>query len=198
VGGATLIPSVQERIMAMLPNATVHKDKPFEAVAHGALMIHQGLGLQDRLFHSYAMRYWDSYQQQWQYQPLFRAGQNYPTKLPVSLTLRASQPEQIYVDLVLGELEKHQRGNVEIIFDGEKLITQVHQQPQELFIPLKQDEAGVAAPQIVAELVPRGIVGQDRLQLSFSISDRRELLVTVDDLVAQCRILSEYPAAQLH
>jgi molecular chaperone DnaK (HSP70) len=198
VGGATLIPSVQERIMAMLPNATVHKDKPFEAVAHGALMIHQGLGLQDRLFHSYAMRYWDSYQQQWQYQPLFRAGQNYPTKLPVSLTLRASQPEQIYVDLVLGELEKHQRGNVEIIFDGEKLITQVHQQPQESFTPLKQDETGAAAPQIVAELVPRGVVGQDRLQLSFSISDRRELLVTVDDLVAQCRILSEYPAAQLH
>ncbi|MFN7715803.1 MAG: Hsp70 family protein [Pseudanabaenaceae cyanobacterium] len=198
VGGATLIPSVQERIMAMLPNATVHKDKPFEAVAHGALMIHQGLGLQDRLFHSYAMRYWDSYQQQWQYQPLFRAGQNYPTKRHVSLTLRASKMEQVYVDLILGELEKHQRGNVEIIFDGEKLLTQVQAQPQEVFIPLKQDSSGAPAPQIVAELVPRGIVGQDRLQLSFTISERRELLVTVDDLVAECRILSEYPAAQLH
>ncbi len=198
VGGATLMPAVQERIAGMLPNATVHKDKPFEAVAHGALMIHQGLGLQDRLFHSYAMRYWDSHQQKWQYQPLFRAGQHYPTKRPVSLILRASQMEQIYVDLVLGELEKHQRDNVEIIFDGEKLLTQIQSQPQEVFTPLKQDASGAPVPQIVAELVPRGMVGQDRLQLSFSISDRRELLVTVDDLVAECRILSEYPAAQLH
>lgn len=124
----------------------VYSHKPFEAIAHGALMLSQGVNVQDYLFHSYAIRYWDRAVEQWKYQPLFRSGQVYPTLRPVELLLRASQIDQAEIALTIGELESRPTGGAEVIFDGDRIVMEFGQKAKEIFQPLKTDVNGEGIP----------------------------------------------------
>lgn len=197
VGGCTLIPSVRTFIENYFQVGKVYSHKPFEAVAHGALMLSQGATLQDYLFHSYAIRYWDRLTTQWKYQPLFRRGQVYPTHRPVELLLRATHPNQTEIALTIGELESRPAGGAEISFDGDRIVMQFEQKPQETFQPLQTDIYGEGIPQALANLDPLGQPDHDRLKVLFGISDKRELLVTAIDLLTQQKLLDDYPVAKL-
>jgi molecular chaperone DnaK (HSP70) len=197
VGGCTLIPSVRLFVEDYFKMGKVYSHKPFEAIAHGALMLSQGMSLQDYLFHSYAIRYWDRSAEQWKYQPLFRRGQVYPTRRPIELLLRATQPNQPEIALTIGELESRPKGATEISFDGDRIVMQFGQKAQETFQPLQTDANGEGMPQAIAMLDPLGQPDCDRLKVLFSISDKRELLVTAIDLVNQRRLLTDYPVAKL-
>jgi molecular chaperone DnaK (HSP70) len=196
VGGSSLIPSVQSLIKNAFPSAIIHGDRPFEAVIYGALLLNQGLGIRDHLFHDYAIRYLpDSLTNtEWQYQPLFLKGQAYPTKHPFELILRASQPDQTQIDLVIGELEIRSIESVEVIFQGERLVSYVSNQVTTNFLPLIDSET----PQLIIPLHPLGQIGSDRLRVIFQISDRRQLIVTVIDLETGCELISEQAIAELH
>jgi molecular chaperone DnaK (HSP70) len=193
VGGSTLIPSVREAITRSFPLATLHADKPFEAVAHGALMLQNGVKVQDRLFHSYAIRYWDRQLEQWQYQPLFARGQTYPTRYPYEIFLRASQVDQASIELVIGELEQRVAGSVEIVFEGDRLVTKIEPNALEVFLSLGENDT----PQAIAQLDPLGQPGSDRLQVLFSISEHRELLITVIDLETEKELIANQSVAKL-
>ncbi|CAN1211771.1 Hsp70 family protein [Tumidithrix helvetica PCC 7403] len=193
VGGSTLIPSVRAVIARNFPLATLHTDKPFEAVAHGALMLNHGTKVQDHLFHSYAIRYWDRQLEQWQYQPLFLRGQTYPTRYPYEIFLRASQPDQESIELVIGEIEKRVSGSAEIIFDGDRLVTKIESAASEVFLALGENNA----PQAIARLDPLGQPGSDRLQVLFEISEQRELLITAIDLATQKKLIANQSVAKL-
>ena len=198
VGGCTLIPSVRSFIEKYFTMGKVYSHKPFEAIAHGALMLSQGMSVQDYLFHSYAIRYWDRPTEQWKYQPLFRRGQVYPTRRPMELVLRATQPDQSEIALTLGELTSRPQGAAEISFNGDRLVMQFAQPARETFQPLQADADGEAVPQAIAKLTPLGQPDCDRLKVLFSISEKRELLVTAIDLLTQRQLLTDYPAAKLH
>jgi molecular chaperone DnaK (HSP70) len=197
VGGCTLIPSVVSFIENYFKMGKVYSHRPFEAIAHGALMLSQGLALQDYLFHSYAIRYWDRSAEQWKYQQLFRRGQVYPTRRPVELLLRATQPNQSEIALTIGELESRPIGAAEISFDGDRIVMQFGQKAKDTFQPLQSDANGEGMPQAIAILDPLGQPDCDRLKVLFSISDKRELLVTAIDLLTQCQLLTDYPVAKL-
>jgi molecular chaperone DnaK (HSP70) len=194
VGGSTQIPSVRDLIAQYFPSATIFDDKPFEAVAHGALRLSCGTAVKDYLFHSYAIRYWQSQTQQWQYQPLFLKGQAYPTTRPTELLLRASQANQNAIELVIGELEKRSAGSTEVIFEGDRLVTIVEPNPKEVFIPLAEH----GSPQAIANLDPLGQPGCDRLKVLFSVDRSRQLLITAIDLETQTQLLTNQPVATLH
>ena len=198
VGGCTLIPSVCTFVENYFKMGKVYSHRPFEAIAHGALMLSQGLALQDYLFHSYAIRYWDRSAEQWKYQQLFRRGQVYPTCRPVELLLRATQPNQSEIALTIGELESRPIGAAEISFDGDRIIMQFGQKAKDTFQPLQADANGEGMPQAIAVLDPLGQPDCDRLKVLFSISDKRELLVTAIDLLTQRQLLTDYPVAKLH
>ena len=197
VGGCTLIPSVVSFVEDYFKMGKVYSHKPFEAIAHGALMLSQGVSLQDYLFHSYAIRYWDRAMEQWKYQPLFRRGQVYPTRRPVELLLRATQPNQSEIALTIGELESRPSGAAEISFNGDRLVMQFDQKAKETFQPLQSDANGEGMPQAIAMLDPLGQPDCDRLKVLFSISENRELLVTAIDLLTQRQLLTNYPVAKL-
>ena len=197
VGGCTLIPSVRLFVENYFKMGKVYSHKPFEAIAHGALMLSQGLALQDYLFHSYAIRYWDRSAEQWKYQQLFRRGQVYPTRRPVELLLRATQPNQTEIALTIGELESRPIGAAEISFDGDRIVMQFGQKAKDTFQPLQADANGEGMPQAIAVLDPLGQPDCDRLKVLFSISDKRELLVTAIDLLTQRQLLTDYPVAKL-
>ena len=197
VGGCTLIPSVVSFVENYFKMGKVYSHQPFEAIAHGALMLSQGVSLQDYLFHSYAIRYWDRAAEQWKYQPLFRRGQVYPTRRPVELLLRATQPNQPEIALTLGELESRPTGAAEVSFDGDRLVMQFDQKARETFQPLQSDANGAGIPQAIAMLDPLGQPDCDRLKVLFSISEKRELLVTAIDLLTQRQLLTNHPVAKL-
>jgi len=198
VGGCTLIPSVRSFVENYFKMGKVYSHKPFEAIAHGALMLSQGVDVQDYLFHSYAIRYWDRTIEKWKYQPLFRRGQVYPTRRPVELLLRATQPDQTEIALTIGELENRPTGAAEVSFDGDRIVMQFDQKAQETFQPLQADVNGEGMPQAIAILDPLGQPDCDRLKVLFSISENRELLVTAIDLLTQRNLLTDYPVAKLH
>jgi molecular chaperone DnaK (HSP70) len=198
VGGCTLIPSVCSFVENYFKMGKVYSHRPFEAIAHGALMLSQGLILQDYLFHSYAIRYWDRTAEQWKYQQLFRRGQVYPTRRPVELLLRATQPNQPEIALTIGEMESRPIGAAEISFDGDRIVMQFGQKAKDTFKPLQEDANGEGMPQAIALLDPLGQPDCDRLKVLFSISDKRELLVTAIDLLTQRQLLTDYPVAKLH
>ncbi|MEA5476666.1 Hsp70 family protein [Pseudanabaena galeata UHCC 0370] len=197
VGGCTLIPSVVSFVENYFKMGKVYSHKPFEAIAHGALMLSQGVNLQDYLFHSYAIRYWDRAAEQWKYQPLFRRGQVYPTRRPVELLLRATQPNQPEIALTIGEIESRPTGAAEVSFDGDRLVMQFDQKAKETFQPLQSDANGAGMPQAIAILDPAGQPDCDRLKVLFSISEKRELLVTAIDLLTQRQLLTNHPVAKL-
>ncbi len=197
VGGCSLIPSVRAFVENYFKMGKVYSHKPFEAIAHGALMLSQGISVQDYLFHSYAIRYWDRNIKQWKYQPLFRRGQGYPTRRPVELLLRASQIDQTEIALTIGELETLPTGAAEVIFDGDRIVMQFDQKAKETFKPLQADANGEGIAQAIAKLDPLGQPDCDRLKVLFNISENRELLVTAIDLVTQCKLLIDYPVAKL-
>jgi molecular chaperone DnaK (HSP70) len=197
VGGCTLIPSVVLFVEDYFKMGKVYSHKPFEAIAHGALMLSQGVNLQDYLFHSYAIRYWDRAAEQWKYQPLFRRGQVYPTRRPVELLLRATQPNQPEIALTIGEIESRPTGAAEVSFDGDRLVMQFDQKAKETFQPLQSDANGAGMPQAIALLDPLGQPDCDRLKVLFSISEKRELLVTAIDLLTQRQLLTNHPVAKL-
>ena len=198
VGGCTLIPSVCSFVENYFKMGKVYSHRPFEAIAHGALMLSQGLALQDYLFHSYAIRYWDRSAEQWKYQQLFRRGQVYPTRRPVEILLRATQPNQPEIALTIGEMESRPIGAAEISFDGDRIVMQFGQKAKDTFKPLQEDANGEGMPQAIALLNPLGQPDCDRLKVLFSISDKRELLVTAIDLLTQRQLLTDYPVAKLH
>ena len=197
VGGCTLIPSVCTFVEDYFKMGKVYSHKPFEAIAHGALMLSQGVSLEDYLFHSYAIRYWDRSAEQWKYQPLFRRGQVYPTRRPVELILRVTQPNQSEIALTIGELESRPIGAAEVSFDGDRIVMQFGQKAKDTFQPLQSDANGEGSPQAIAMLDPLGQPDCDRLKVLFSISDKRELLVTAIDLLTQRQLLTDYPVAKL-
>jgi molecular chaperone DnaK (HSP70) len=197
VGGCTLIPSVCTFVEDYFKMGKVYSHKPFEAIAHGALLLSQGVSLEDYLFHSYAIRYWDRSAEQWKYQPLFRRGQVYPTRRPVELILRATQPNQSEIALTIGELESRPIGAAEVSFDGDRIVMQFDQKAKDTFQPLQSDANGEGSPQAIAMLDPLGQPDCDRLKVLFSISDKRELLVTAIDLLTQRQLLTDYPVAKL-
>jgi molecular chaperone DnaK (HSP70) len=197
VGGCTLIPSVCTFVEDYFKIGKVYSHKPFEAIAHGALLLSQGVSLEDYLFHSYAIRYWDRSAEKWKYQPLFRRGQVYPTRRPMELILRATQANQSEIALTIGELESRPIGAAEVSFDGDRIVMQFGQKAKDTFQPLQVDANGEGSPQAIAILDPLGQPDCDRLKVLFSISDKRELLVTAIDLLTQRQLLTDYPVAKL-
>lgn len=87
VGGTGQIPAVQRWLQSYFAAEKIRCDRPFEAIAHGALQLQQGVILSDFLYHSYGIRYWDRRNQRHGWHPIVKQGQPYPMTEPIELTL---------------------------------------------------------------------------------------------------------------
>ncbi|WP_287129671.1 Hsp70 family protein [Candidatus Cyanaurora vandensis] len=175
VGGTSQIPSVQNWLRQSFQPDQLCLDKPFEAVAHGALQLVQGVAVQDYLYHSYGIRYWDHRQSRHSWQPLVKQGTPYPC-VPVELVLGASVSNQPSIELVIGELAE-QGADTEVYFDGSRLVTRQGSGLNVQVRPLNDTDRGRT---IVLD--PPGFPGLDRVRVSFWVDDQRTLRVTVLDL----------------
>lgn len=186
VGGTAQIPAVQEWALQHFPAQKVKSNKPFEAIAHGA--ISQGWELKDFLYHSYGVRYWDKRYKKHNWHTIIKSGATYPLDKPVELTLGASIANQPSIELVIGELGET---NVEVYFEDQRLVTRVLNGKQVAAQILNEHS------KVIAKLDPLGQVGSDRLKVFFQVDEKRTLRITVLDLLTKQKLLEDVAVVQL-
>ncbi len=186
VGGTSQIPAVKEWALRHFPSEKVKSNKPFEAIAHGA--ISQGWELKDFLYHSYGIRYWDKRYKKHNWHTIVKSGSTYPLEKPVELTLGASIPDQPSIELVIGEMGET---NVEVYFEDQRLVTRVLDGKQVAVQILNENS------KIIANLDPLGQTGSDRIKVFFQVDEKRTLRITVLDLLTKQNLLEDMPVVQL-
>lgn len=192
VGGTVQMPSVQNWVQQYFTPEKIRCERPFEAIAQGALQLSQGVELKDFLYHSYGIRYWNRRNNCHTWHPLIKAGQPYPMSEPVELILGASVENQPSIELIVGELGT-ETGGTEVYFDGDRLITRRLNSGQNQVQPLNDREGA----RTIAQLTPAGYPGSDRIKVLFQIDQQRFLRITVEDLLTNQTLLQNQLVAQL-
>jgi molecular chaperone DnaK (HSP70) len=192
VGGTVQMPAVQNWIAQYFEETKIKCDRPFEAVAAGALQITRGLEVKDFLYHSYGIRYWDRQQNHHNWHPIIKTGQSYPMERPVELVLGASVNNQPSIELIIGELGQESNA-VEVYFDGDRLLTRSLEAGTTVVKALN-DEVGAKT---IAQLNPLGNPGSDRIKLLFRVDEQRYLRITVEDILTNQILLDNRIVARL-
>ncbi|MEG4204608.1 Hsp70 family protein [Microcoleus sp. Pol7_A1] len=177
VGGTSLIPAVSNVVVSYFGRQKVQRDKPFEAVAHGALALTQLARVDDYLRHSYAIRLWEPYAKAYAYSPIFSKEMKYPCESSEELTLQVAIEGQREIRLDIGEVAEVSQA--EVIFNEKGQMTSSLLNKKTDFRSLESHHQQVC----VAHLNPPGVLGIDRVSVSFEVDERRVLLATVRDLV---------------
>ena len=193
VGGTTLIPAVQRGIRGIFGREKVQCHKPFEAVAHGALAFSLGLNIVDFIQHSYAIRYLDSLTKEPRYKIIFKAGSEYPSEKPVTLTLSSSFRNQKAIELMMAEIEHKRMGRVS--FDADGRFSAVDDSSDTVRLLNYSKNSANAA--VIAKLEPPGTPLDKRLNVAFSINARKELPATVHDNLTGQDIYVDMPLVAL-
>jgi molecular chaperone DnaK (HSP70) len=192
VGGTVQIPAVQTWVRQYFDESKIRQSKPFEAIAHGALQLLQGIEIQDFLYHSYGVRYWDRRLNAHNWHPIIQQGQAYPMSAPVELTLGASRENQPSIELIIGELGAT-TGGTEVYFDGDRLITRCLTGGVKDVRALNDRDSARS----IAKLEPVGYPGNDRIKVQFNIDRDRQLIITVEDLLTNQTLLVDRVVAEL-
>jgi molecular chaperone DnaK (HSP70) len=192
VGGTVQIPAVQNWVLQYFDESKLRRSKPFEAIAHGALQLLQGIEIEDFLYHSYGVRYWDKRQNAHNWHPIIQSGQAYPMSAPVELTLGASRENQPSIELIIGELGAT-TGGTEVYFDGDRLITRCLTGGVKDVKPLNDRDGGRS----IAKLEPAGYPGVDRVKVKFNVDRDRQLRISVEDILTNQTLLSDGIVAEL-
>lgn len=192
VGGTVQMPAVQTWVQQYFELEKIRCERPFEAIAQGALQLTQGIELKDFLYHSYGIRYWDRRNNRHNWHPLIKAGQAYPMSEPVELILGATVDNQPSIELIIGELGT-ETGGTEVYFEGDRLITRRLDSGQNQVQPLNDREGA----RNIAALTPSGYPGSDRIKVLFEVDAQRFLRMTVEDLLTNQTLLQNQLVAQL-
>ncbi|MDB9524716.1 Hsp70 family protein [Oscillatoria sp. CS-180] len=194
VGGTVQIPAVRRWLKTYFPDPKIRGDRPFTAVAEGALQLQQGIEVSDFLYHSYGVRYWDRRNRRHGWHSIIRSGQPYPSPSPVEIVLGASTDNQPSIELVIGELgNEDARVATEVFFEGDRLVTRQTQQEAQQVQPLNAEGSG----RTIAKLEPLGAPGSDRIRVQFEVDRDRTLRITVEDILTGNTLLEDRPVIQL-
>lgn len=198
VGGTSLMPSVQVLLHDYFSESSVRADKPFTAVASGALHLATGLGLDDYLVHGYGLRYLDLVDGRHRYEEIIAAGSRYPMKEPVAVVLGAAHDKQAGVEFVIGEIEGDEAARLEVRYENGQAVfvatlTADAAGGGPAVVPLNENEAG-ANPLLLS---PAGIRGRDRLKAHFYVDEQRQLRASVVDLQTGRRLWHDVVLAAL-
>jgi molecular chaperone DnaK (HSP70) len=185
VGGTVQIPAVQAWVQNCFTPDKIHCDRPFTAIATGALQITRGISVKDFLYHSYGIRYWNRQKNCHSWHPIIPKGQSYPMSQPVEMFLGASVENQPSIELIFGELDTESVAT-EVYFDGDRLITRNLAAQTTEVIPLNDRDGA----RTIAKLNPFGNPGSDRIRLLLRIDEERYLKITVEDILTQETLLN--------
>lgn len=191
VGGSCLIPAVQQLIVSYFGRQRVQLHNPFEAVAHGALMLNQFEAIDDYLHHSYAIRLWEPYTRTHSYYLLFEQGTTYPCVRAEAVILQVASEGQSEIRLDIGEVAT--TSEAEVVYDAQGRMTSTSLNRHKTYRSLELDRNDVC----VAQLNPAGQVGVDRVSIQFEVDEYRVLRATVRDLLTNRTLVAREAIAKL-
>lgn len=191
VGGSCLIPAVQQLIISYFGRQRVKLDQPFEAVAHGALLLSQLAKVDDYLHHRYAIRLWEPHSRTYSYFPLFERGSQYPCKRADPLTLQVATEGQTDIRLDIGEMAAI--AQAEVTYDAQGRMNSTPLRHHEVYRSLETHHNSVC----IAHLDPPGQLGMDRISVEFEVNAERVLIATVRDLLTGKILVERGEIAQL-
>jgi molecular chaperone DnaK (HSP70)/HEAT repeat protein len=194
VGGTSLIPSVQGTLSQAFRGHELCVDKPFTAVAEGALQVAAGLGVDDRLTHSYGLRYLDPGTGEHRYDEIIPMGSSYPTKKPTEVILGAAHPAQEKIEFVIGQIVSEPDSKVKVEYETGQAVF-VAQARQDVGQVQEIDVLG--SEPVLIHLDPTGVPGEDRLRAEFTVDEKRQLWLTVSDLQTKKKQLENVLVASL-
>jgi len=192
VGGTAQIPAVQTWVQQRFPAEKIKADRPFEAVAQGALQVGLGLEVSDFLYHSYGIRYWDRRNNAHGWHPIIPQGQPYPMAQSVQLTLGASVEKQPSIELIIGELGESAT-QTEVYFENGRLVTRQLSESSRTVQPLNDKDGA----RTIAQLNPPGFPGSDRVRVLFSVDANRLLRITVEDILTGDTLMANQAVVKL-
>lgn len=192
VGGSGQIPAVNQWLQQYFPPEKIRCDRPFDAIAMGALKLEQDLQIKDFLYHSYGVRYWNRRQKRHDWHTIIPSGQSYPMTEARELILGASVENQPSIELIIGELGQ-ENTSTEVYFDGERLVTRSISRGTSQVQPLNDSDGG----KTIAQLNPLGNPGRDRIKVLFKVDEDRCLKITVEDLLTEEILLDNVMVAEL-
>ncbi|GBO54301.1 chaperone protein DnaK [Pseudanabaena sp. lw0831] len=196
VGGSCQIVAIQQLIVSYFGKSKVKFGKPFEAVAHGALVLGQAISIVDHLRHSYAIRLWEPYLHQYSFFTLFEKGTKYPCQRTEPLILQAAIAGQTEIWLDIGEVADISQA--EVTYDNFGRMTSSQLLKQSDFRSLAASSKKSDVDQVcIARLNPSGQLGNDRIAVDFEIDDRRVLMATVRDLLTDRVLIDQQAIAKL-
>lgn len=179
VGGTSLMPSVQRTLGQYFTDMAVRADKPFTAVAEGALQLAAGYGLEDYLVHSYGLRYLDD-DDSHSWDEIISMGSSYPITKPIEVMLSAAHDDQDSIEFIIGEIDTDAVSMIEVKYeDGQAVFVADAGGSEQRIIPMNETDA----MKMLAQLDPPGQVGEARLKVDFTVDDRRQLRMTVFDMM---------------
>lgn len=193
VGGTSLMPSVHATLQQYFTGTTVRSDKPFTAVAEGALQVAAGYGLDDYLIHSYGIRYLNE-QGEHDYDEIIPMGSRYPTETPIEIMLGVAHNNQKEVEFVIGEIDTDSISMLEVQYeDGQAVFVAQAGESGEQIIALNEADALKS----IAKLDPPGSPGENRMKASFMIDENRQLRISVTDIKTNHTLLKDLPLVSL-
>lgn len=192
VGGASLMPSVQQLLRRYFSEQAVRVDRPFTAIAEGALSLATGCGLDDYLLHSYGLRYLDPRTGQPAFDEIVAMGSRYPSPKPVEVRLAAAHPDQTCLELVIGQADNEAVAGIDVRYE----------EGQPVFMGQAQADADTvrllnASNPLLISLDPPGQPGADRLRACFRLDAQRQLHVQVYDLLKRVELLPDSVVTRL-
>ena len=193
VGGTSLMPAVQRIVRMNFGAERVHQDRPFTAVAVGALSVAAGVKLDDYLYHSYGLRHLSPVSGRHEYHEIIPAGTRYPIDRPIELVLCASHKDQGAIELVIGEIEESSPDLVEVYFGERRIVLVESGETIRRVVPLNDSDGA----RTIARLVPPGRPSEDRVRVEFTVDANRALRVTVTDLLARRVLLDNFKVVEL-
>jgi molecular chaperone DnaK (HSP70) len=173
VGGSSRMPLIRQWLQERCGGIPLQESRPVEAVALGALALTPGVRVRDVLRHGICLRCWDQRSSRHHWQPLFVAGQTWPSERPLEIVLACSSPNQRSLELVLGEPDNERRS--EVVFEAGLPVLRPRPAGQARVMPWSEQPPDL-------DLDVPGQPGEDCLQLSFSVNDQGQLVLEVTDL----------------
>ncbi len=186
IGGTSLMPSVQQLMHRYFTEGIVRCDKPFTAVAEGALQLARGASLEDYLTHSFGLRHLENGAPS--FSEIIPMGTPCPTPKPFELTLCAAHPGQQEIEFVIGEIDSETIEKVDVRYEGGVPVFVTGDDE----LAVQTLEGNVCVP-----LTPPGKPGEDRLKASFSIEADGLLKLSVTDLQTGKMLLENHPLTRL-
>jgi molecular chaperone DnaK (HSP70) len=187
IGGTSRMPAVHRWLQSYFPEEKIYQNRCLTAVAYGALGVNLAAKIEDFLYHSYGLRYWDKRRQGHHWHELIPAGHPYPSPEPLELVLGASQAGQTALELVLGELSYPTGQGAVYLQNGRLVLRSQATTPQVQML----NEA------VLIPLDPPGEPGQDRLHLAFTVNQHRQLCLTARDLLTGRVVWTDQPILTL-